>query len=272
MNSEDTIATPWRRIGTLVGRIMRSALAPPAVPCLVCRRPCRQGAGDVTLCAVCAGKIPWIECPQCLRCGREQCCADCLRIAGQHLPDYLVRNRSAVHYDAEMKAWLGRYKYQGDEQLAVLFGRILHHAWSLLEQSPRRSSGLPDLISYIPLSAERLAERGFNQAEQMARALAAELPCPVSALLDRPRHGARLSSQSRQSRQASMDGAFRVHPSAHATLANLYCKEQRQGALRILLVDDVYTTGSTLYQASATLMRQMPDIPLRIESVTWARA
>lgn len=132
--------------------------------------------------------------PRCQTCGRPVGCPDCSRSRG---PVPIQCNRSAVSYNSAMREILGQYKYRGNERLAPILGLMLDRAYAMLqqEQSERqRSLNLPhpapslhfslfpkkhrpsapwqaDLLVPVPVSAARLAERGFNQAEQLAAAI-----------------------------------------------------------------------------------------------------
>jgi ComF family protein len=102
-----------------------------------------------------------------------------------------------------------------------------------------------DLVAPVPLSRARLAERGYNQAWELARRLARELGLRARAhdlqrLIDTPHQ----LSLPRDRRAANVRGAFQVPDDARAILAGR----------RIALVDDVMTTGATLAEASRTLL------------------
>jgi len=130
------------------------------------------------------------------------------------------------------------------------------HGWAnfftgLLLQSPGLAEALDELgpedwLLPMPLSAERLQTRGFNQAWQLCAALArqAETPARTDArLLLRVRHTRPQSQLKRQERLANVKGAFQVDP--------LRAAEVR--GRRVVLVDDVMTSGASLYTAARAL-------------------
>jgi ComF family protein len=225
--------------------------------CLICG----QAAGRAPslppheLCADCRARIPWITAPQCVHCGRAAPCPDC---AGRPRRDVLL-NRAAVRYTAEMKAWLARYKYRGDERLAPLFGWMLEHAYALLDAELTPRGIAPHAIAYVPLSAVRQRDRGFNQAEQMALRLGRRLQLPVLPLLHRTHHTGKQSFKSRAERIRSLEGAISAAPQAAALLKPGMC---------LLLVDDVYTTGATMHQCAKVLRACRP---VNVFGLTWAR-
>lgn len=126
-----------------------------------------------------------------------------------------------------MKTYLARFKYRGDYILAKAFSAIIKEAASAMNTS---------LIVPIPLSAERLQERGFNQAE----ALASEAGLQTQHLLIR-KHSEKQSKKSRHERIHSQT-VFALSPD-QPNITNQF----------ILLIDDIYTTGTTLRHAAHCL-------------------
>lgn len=117
---------------------------------------------------------------------------------------------------------------------------------------------LPDLIVPVPLHAERQAERGYNQAEELGRGLSAALGRPCRALLSRVRATPRLYELGPEARREVLAGAFEPLPA---------CRRHAPGK-RLLLLDDILTTGSTLLGAAECL--QAHDS--RLISLSLARA
>ena len=145
---------------------------------------------------------------------------------------------AAVSYDYPWDRSVAALKFQGQAGLASALGLLLRSApWvePLLEST--------DIVLPLPLSAERLRERGFNQAALLARQLA---PARVDTRsLLRIRHTPALSGMDPKTRHASVHGSFAVEPARAHLLAGR----------RVLLVDDVMTTGATLHEAARTLRR-----------------
>ncbi len=100
-----------------------------------------------------------------------------------------------------------------------------------------------DWVIALPLSAERLKERGFNQALELSRQLSPD-KC-ANGLLLRVRHTRSQSSLKREDRLHNLDGAFAIEPLRH----------RRLHGKRVVLVDDVMTSGASLFSA-ATILRQ----------------
>lgn len=237
-------------------------LAPPFEVCSYCRSHTRAQPNELGLCEACFSQIPWIINVECDRCGRAEQCPDCTR----RQQTYFVRNRSAVKYDTVMKDLLALYKYRGDERLQTIFSTMLVHAFRLLLQSEKLSSEDFHCITYVPVNEERLEERGFNQAERFATGLADKLRLPVRCTLIRTRNTPKQSFKSRQERLSDLQDAFALHPSVYND--PLWLDSPSQRPIKIILVDDVYTTGSTLNQCSRLLASYRNT---QVYGLTWAR-
>ncbi|GGE84955.1 hypothetical protein GCM10007140_38100 [Priestia taiwanensis] len=159
-------------------------------------------------------------------------CYDCVRWEGDaEWKDALRMNHSVYTYNDTMKDVLATAKFRGDIALFAMFESPFQQAYT---------THFPhiDLVVPIPLSNERLYERGFNQAT----VLAAFLPARIEELLTRT-HTEKQSKKSRAER-IHVENVFR------------YNKSNRLTGQSILLIDDIYTTGSTLRHAANILREQ----------------
>ncbi|WP_163852942.1 ComF family protein [Paenibacillus elgii] len=240
-----------------------SLLASKMEPCVACGAA-NDGTRKLSVCRRCWEAIPWIHEVCCVKCGRYEACPDCPR----RTDTYYDQNRSAVRYDERMKEWLGQYKYRGQESLRSVLGPMLLHAYHLHQQGPSGGAdfGKPasEFISYVPLSEQRYAERGFNQAGQLASELGRLTGLPVLPLLLRTRHTDKQSFKGRVERLDDLQGVFALEPGAASQVAAA-C---RQGRVRVYLIDDVYTTGSTLNECSRAIKM---TLPLEVCGISWAR-
>ncbi len=146
----------------------------------------------------------------------------------------------AVDYGFPWDQLISQFKYHGHTSLAAPLAGLLQHA---VQGSAARP---PHCVLPVPLAPQRLAERGYNQAWELARRVAAALHLPAHAQwLLRPLDAAHQAKLGRAERQRNLRTAFMVEPQHRAAL---------QG-LRVALVDDVMTTGATVAEAASTLRR-----------------
>lgn len=246
------------------------------------------------ICSSCYHSIPWITSIQCRTCGRSTVCADC---RFKKYEEY-KGNRSAVQYNQQMKEWLKKYKFQGHQQLYELFGAMMlplfrSVSWKLIQdlqldkewkQSKRSieqftmKRELWDAVISVPISQERLMERGFNQAEYLAKYMSQYYQLRYYELLQRSRDGKKLSYQGKWQRLESVQDMYTVNlGNWNRMLKEILgrrgatsCVEE--AAIRILLVDDVYTTGNTIMSCTQAFSKVMVPQSVQIYSVTWARA
>lgn len=198
-------------------------------------------------CNRCSGLLKPVTGHTCSICSRvlaadsEDLCFDCIR--WERDPQWrgiLEGNVSLFHYDGMMKEMLAKYKYRGDYALSSLFRPAVKACLSRI---------VYDCLVPIPLSEERLAERGFNQTEGLIEGLGFE------KLLVR-KHAEKQSKKTRSERLGA-EAVFRTAD-----------PELRAAGKTIVLVDDIYTTGATLRQA-ARVLKQAGAASVR--SVTLAR-
>jgi competence protein ComFC len=208
------------------------------------------------LCWPCESKLVFIKGDICRICGRlfslfpEQyrqgdCCYDCIHWEeDEEWKGILQQNRSLYVYNDFLKEVIVKMKYRGDAELIKAFYPL---ARLKLKSISRKSLLVP-----IPLSEERHYERGFNQAEIFARSLNSN----VQPLLERITHEEKQSKKTRKDRMLKKNNPFAV--------IDEDCVKEKS----IVLIDDVYTTGSTLRYA-AKILKEAGAI--QISSITLAR-
>ena len=200
-------------------------------------------------CVECAHNTQVITPPICPICGQVQrsdvACERC-----QETRPHYVALRSWSVFGGVVRNALHRLKYKRDVALGEALAQPMIHslqaqAWPI------------DLVAPVPLGLARLAERGYNQAALLARPIALFLGlayCPV--IVQRARETRSQVGLSAAARRENVSGAFRALP-------------ERVRGKRILIIDDVTTTGSTLDACAQALMEAGAD---RVYGMTLARA
>jgi len=208
----------------------------PAV-CLLCskRLPAENAATD--FCPECRAGLPKPAaalCPVCAVAHRsliptQHHCEMCLRD-----PPPFARVYAAAPYGGTLQDAVQRFKYHGQLALEQPLGKLLG-ATLRARVLPR-----PHLLVPVPLHIDRLRQRGYNQALQLARQIGREFDVPIAAdLLQRVRATEPQQGLDAASRRGNLRGAFSV---ARPVLGR-----------RVLLVDDVMTTGATARECAAAL-------------------
>ncbi|MFD1361690.1 ComF family protein [Lentibacillus salinarum] len=186
------------------------------------------------LCASCEDTLMILQGKRCSKCSRvsdSDRCPDCTWLERRTTQeDSLICNYSVFAYNEAIKEMVARWKYRGDYCLAEAFQRDYRQAFD------REFSFLPGKTAVvpIPLSGQRMDERGFNQAQRLADFL----PLPTLDILTRS-HREKQSKKSRRERLEA-DNPFRMTGSINNP---------------VLLADDIYTTGTTLRRAASVLKK-----------------
>ena len=207
--------------------------------CATCSAAVEQGE---TLCGSCLEKAPRISPPFCAKCSQP--------FPGAITDSFTCANCEdrALHFDAAVAAYRSRgvvrkvmhdFKYSRQVHLRQLLGNWVAEA--LLD--PRLAGRRFDLVVPVPLHPARKRERGFNQAELLALELCRASSLKLGSVLQRIRYTTTQTQFDRSERMENLKGAFRLR---HG------CNVQD---LRMLLVDDVLTTGSTLSECASVLKK-----------------
>jgi len=209
------------------------ALARHALPqsCALCAAP----AGDALVCWACAAAMPRIDlpCAQCaLPSGTGGRCGECLT----HRPPF-ERTLAAFAYAFPVNRLLHRLKYAG----ALALADWAASAWLDRFAGEIAQGARPDVVLAIPLTATRQRERGFNQAQEIARRIARALAIPMAGDLERVRDTAAQAALPWSVRKTNLRDAFRCT----RAVAGKSCA----------LIDDVMTTGATVREAARALRR-----------------
>ena len=209
-------------------------LFPPR--CVICHR---LGAW---LCAACMQEVELIHPPVCRRCGLPlsspgadpgswRVCTRC-----RNAPLILDAQRACAYHGDPLRQAIHEFKYRDLRSLMVPLGRLMAERWAAL--APQLDF---DAVVPVPLHARRQRQRGYNQSALLAQELGNRLQKPVvQGVLVRIRATVPQVGLNPVERQNNVQGAFR-------------CKSSALSGMRVLLIDDVYTTGSTLESACLAL-------------------
>ncbi len=210
-----------------------AALLWPEV-CPFCLEPCRDG-----ICPSCRGKLTKLEVqdPVCLRCGRpiqdeqQAFCKDC------RSPRVFTRGASLWLHRDPVSFSLYQFKYHNQRAFAGIYARELVSRYGRLIRSWKVQCLIP-----VPLHPRRRRQRGYNQAELLARELGDLLQLPVAVCAVR---------RIRYTKpQKALGGGFgRRRNLAQAFLAQPPIRPVK----RVIVVDDIYTTGSTIEEVGRAL-------------------
>ena len=211
-------------------RFLLDLLYPPKCP--FCGRILERG--EEGWCASCQEELPWTG-PGDAK--RVELCDACL---------------SPLWYRDGVREGMHRYKFGGGRGHAALFGTLM--AQCLQD----RWEGPVDLITWAPLHPKRRRERGYDQAELLARRVGELTGLPVERTLEKLRATA-VQSQSGEdeARRANVQDAYRCLPGLDLT------------GKRVILIDDVATSGATLSECAAELRKAGAD---SVVGLTFARA
>jgi ComF family protein len=146
----------------------------------------------------------------------------------------------ALDYAFPWDRLIADFKFNGRVELAAPLAALLVQAIG------RAGASLPSLVVPVPLAPQRLAERGYNQAWELARRVARALGCAADAQrLLRPLAGPHQADLNRAQRLVNLRGAYLPNPARRPSLYGLH----------VAVVDDVMTSGATLREAAAALRR-----------------
>ena len=188
-------------------------LFPPR--CVFCRKFLKRG--EKSICPRCEGLLPYTN-------------------GAERHGDFFSVCVAPLYYEGDVRESILRYKFHEATGYAKTYGRLM------ADCIRERLSGRWDLISWVPLSRERYRERGYDQAMLLALACALELDDVAVSTLEKFKNVEKQSKiGSAEKRRANISGVYRaVDPELIADK-------------RILLIDDIITTGATLSECARTL-------------------
>lgn len=195
------------------------------------------------VCTSCKDKLQYIHEPRCKKCSKpielveKEYCSDCQR---KHF--HFDRGFAVWVYDDAMRQSIANFKYHNKKEYAKFYiEEMVQHYGTVIKKLA------PDVIVPVPIHRSKHLERGYNQADLLARGFGRGLQVPVSSqLLIRNKKTLPQKKLSDKERLQNLQEAFEINE----TVAKNLPKE----VTKVLLVDDIYTTGSTI-EACANVLK-----------------
>lgn len=217
-------------------RKIQKLIFPPA--CVLCEEILAPGRRF--LCEECEPKISYIQSPVCMKCGGEvkekECalCEDCSRFERHY-----VKGFPAVKYEYPVDESLAAFKYHNKRVYGEFFAEeILKVHGNAVKQL------FLDALVPVPIHRKKMITRGYNQAELLAQSLGQALGVPVdSELLTRSIHTPPQKKLDQHQRELNMKKAFQS-------------TEKIVNYKKVMLVDDIYTTGATVEACTKLLLNK----------------
>lgn len=184
------------------------------------------------VCSNCIENIPFIKEPTCNKCGKilnhiGEFCSDCLKIKHIYTKGWI-----ALEYDDMTREAIHRFKYNNCARYSKALVEIMCKAMedkSILDYKF-------DLITSVPIHKNKLKKRGYNQSDLLAKGLSHTLNIPYKSLIKRIKDTKAQSSLAPKERYNNLKEAFEIDNKEKTKFTNK----------NILIVDDIYTTGSTI--------------------------
>ncbi len=220
-------------------------LYPPS--CVLCGKVLPTDSGKVDngetlydfekVCETCKGKIKIMEEPTCMKCGKMvesplvEYCHDC-----ENSEFTFLRNRSVFPYTGTIRKAMHDFKYAHRKENALFFGQAINNYLGEWMKSLQVDAVIP-----VPLHKKRKRRRGYNQALLLAEIVGRYLDVPVDAnILTRYGNTKPQKELGRKERKINLEKAFKI-------------SQNELQYYRVLLIDDIYTTGATLEGAAGVL-------------------
>jgi ComF family protein len=224
----------WRAAGHFLLRLLYPPVCPlcdQLLPLSVSEKKQKR------CCDRCQERLPWVTGAKCLKCGKvlpeetQEYCSDCRSV--HHFFD---RGTAAFTYGGAIRRSVYRMKFENRRDYLPFYGEAMYQA--LLPYLPYWQ---PDLIVPVPMHPKKKRKRGYNQSQLLAQEVSARSGIPLCTdLLKCVRQTREQKTLSRKERLENLKGSY------------VSTGRLRPGS-RVLLVDDVYTTGSTMDELSRVL-------------------
>lgn len=227
-----------------IGNDLLDLLYPPGLYCICCGK-ITDGTRTYSMCNDCISSIRWVNGRSCTVCGRamndnnpKEVCFECSKQT--HLFD---KGYVCSEYGVHEKTILYELKYASEGYIGDVLGEVVYDKMSA-ELGEDVLAAAYDIVVPVPIYKVRKQQRGFNQAELIAKAFAKRAGLDAdSEILVRTRATSAMKGLNPSERKQNIKDAFDIRPR----------KLPKLQEARILLIDDIYTTGATIDEAASVL-------------------
>lgn len=203
----------------------------------------------VRLCSHCVDTLPFVGEHICLYCGmplkdESDYCNRC-----QYSKQEFSKNRAPLVYDGDVKRLIYAFKFNQKKYIAETLGALM------ADEYLKRSMDA-DIIVFVPMTKEEEKKRGYNQSELLANEVGKRLNMPVLPALVKIRSTSAQKELKGKDRATNLEGAFA-------------CVFDQVKNRRILLIDDIFTTGATANECAKTLLKaKARDVSVLTSAIT----
>lgn len=199
-----------------------------------------------SLCEKCMPSVVYIVSPFCLKCGRQlpqniKFNSDCKICRNEYFKFSMCR--SVMQYNETAESLIKKFKYQGKRNIAPFLVDLIFGYFNTADENILAEKRF-DIVTSVPLHVSKQKQRGYNQAQVLALEIADRLKIPYDDILNRVRATDSQTGKNKKDRKTNVKKAFKV----------ISTKKEKIVGTNILLIDDVFTTGSTVNECSKTLL------------------
>lgn len=224
-------------------------LYPTSIKCISCGDELFTTSSQDFLCTNCS--IKKIE-KSCLKCGRQmsgiaEYCGECNDISLSY-----DLARSYTSFTGDINKVIYKLKYGNEPIMSYYLAKYLYYLYN-------KNNFNADIITFVPLHKKRLKKRGYNQSQLLAKELSKLVDIEVLSLLIKNTHTKNLTKLNRKERENIVKNTFSIdEKSIESSINNIKNKLTIKSFLKdkkVLLIDDVLTTGSTANECSRVLKK-----------------
>ena len=221
--------------------------------CICCRKEIPDGTNNFSLCDKCLSEISKISGSSCKICGEEvdinvSFCGNCNKDKY-----YFDKNTSFANYELVAAKIVKRFKFYSKKYYAKYIAKLMVENNDVFKDV--------DYLTFVPISDKRRKERGFNQAEEIANEISKLKNIPVLDLLNKIGDEKHQVGLSQKERLENLKGSFELIKDNSKFIKGK----------NLLIIDDVFTTGSTLSECARVIKSDKINKPKSVCSYTFAK-